>query len=445
VSLARLIHRLRGEHGIAIPLAVLSLMLVLTLSGVVLTQAVRTGDSANREQASKRAVQAADAGIDVAVFRADKVATDVNPCPIIGGTGFASYLTIGGEQWCPEVSEDLGDGKSYSYWVSAPDASGNRTVVASGTAEGVTRRVAVQIEKEPVQLFDEYGVSSDSDITLDSSSEIGQRSPALRTDARANGNITLNSSSNICGNAIPGPGKTVTDASSYGVCPGYSTTPASAPITFPAVDDTVASVTNDNNRICKAALDPCSPMSDVSPNVWDNASRQLQLNSSATLTLRGSVYYFCSLALTSSSRLILDPPSTSKPVLIYIGNCPGAPSPVLWIQSSSRVESAPGKIVPVQFLVKGSTSSATTVRWESSSAAVTPTAVYAPNSNIVMESSARIQGAITGKTVSMSSNAQVIYDNRVDQSPFDSTVQKSATYRECRPQAGAAQPPSAGC
>jgi hypothetical protein len=438
---------LRRQDGIALPVAVISMMLVLGLAGVVLTQSIATGDSADREQRSKRALQAADAGLDVATFRADKVATTTNPCPIIGGTGFASYLTIAGEQWCPEVQEDLGDGKSYSYWVSAPAANGDRTVVASGTAEGVTRRVAVVIQKLDQPIVDGYGVSSDSDINMKSSSEIGEfDSPRTRTDVRANGDINMEGSSKVCGNATPGPGQSVNQSGgSTQLCPGYSTAPAPAPITFPEVDDTAASLVNDNARICKPALDPCSPLGDVSPNVWDNANRNLSIGGSATLTLRGSVYYLCSLTMNSSSRLILDPPTTTKPVLIYIGDCVTQPSKVIFINSSAKVESAPGKTVPVQFLVKGSDTESTSVEWHSSSTAVAPTLIYAPKSSVLLDSSSKINGAVVGKDVTLESSAQVIYDARIDINPFDSAVQKTATYRECRAQAATGAVPVEGC
>src|SRR5918999_5988836 len=365
--------RIRQQDGVALPVSVMTLMLILSLGGLVMQQSMALGDAANREQRSKRAVQAADAGLDVAVFRVSKVATATQQCPVPGG--FAAYENVAGELWCPEVQENLGDGKSYTYRVAAPAANGDRRVVSSGTADGATRRVAVTSVKAIQPLFNGFGVSSDSDIELTSSGQIGQMSPVINTHARANGNIVLSSSANICGNAIPGPGKTVTHTSSYGVCPGFSTTPASASIVFPPVVDDVAKTTNDNNRICVATLDPCSPTSDVQ---WNSSTKTLRMNSSATLTLRGRAYYFCSIQLNSSSRLILDPPSTADPVLIYVGgpaDCPGQPEEVIRMNSSS----------------------------------------------------------------------QVFYDDRADRDPFDDAARKSATYRECRPQPTAGQPPDGGC
>jgi hypothetical protein len=441
-------HRLARQDGIALPVSVLSLMLVLSLSGLVLQQSMAVGDSANREQRSKRAIQAADAGLDVAVFRVSKLATRTQFCPVVGGTGFAGFVTIGGQQWCPEVQEDLGDGKIARYRVSAPDAAGNRRIVATGIADGMTRRVFVDTEKVTQPLLFGYGVASKSDITLNSSAQIGQVSPPVRTDSRANGNIKLNSSAWACGNAIPGPGKSVILGGSGAVCPGYSTTPATAPIVFPEVDDSVARTVNDNNRICKPTLDPCNPLGDVQPNVWDNPSRQLEVNNSGTVTLRGSVYYFCSIRLNSSARLILDPPDTSKPMLIYIGppsSCPGQPAEVLSFNSSTRVEAAPGKTVPVQFLVAGSESQSTRVSWHSASSATTPTIVYAPNSDVELNSGAKIWGGIVGKSVTLNSSSQVFYDAGVDIDPFDDAARKTASYRECRPQATAGAAPDMGC
>jgi hypothetical protein len=109
------------------------------------------------------------------------------------------------------------------------------------------------------------------------------------------------------------------------------------------------------------------------------------------------------------------------------------------------VESAPGKTVAVQFLVKGSTSTSSTVSWNSSSEASTITAIYAPNSNIRMDSSARIYGGMSGKSVLMNSSSQVFYDDRADRDPFDDAARKSATYRECRAQPPAGGVPDAGC
>jgi hypothetical protein len=440
--------RIRQQDGVALPVAVMTLMLILSLGGLVMQQSMALGDAANREQRSKRAIQAADAGLDIAVFRVSKLATRTQFCPVVGGTGFAGYETIVGQQWCPEVQENLGDGKTVRYRVSAPDAVGNRRIVATGTADGVTRRVFVDTEKVTQPLLFGYGVASDSDITLNSSAQIGQVSPHVRTDSRANGNIRLNSSAWACGNTTPGPGKSVIIGGSGAVCPGYSSTPATAPIVFPEVDDTVARTVNENNRICKPALDPCNPLGDVQPNVWDNANRNLQVHNSGTVTLRGSVYYFCSIRLNSSARIILDPPVTTKPVLIYIGrpsDCPGQPSEVLSFNSSTRVEAAPGKIVPVQFLVAGSETQSTQVSWHSGSSATTPTVIYAPNSDVELNSSARVYGGIVGKSVTLNSSAQVFYNAGVDIDPFDDAARKTASYRECRPEAGAGAVPDAGC
>jgi Tfp pilus assembly protein PilX len=437
MAVSRTLGRLRREEGVALPVAVMVLTLVLGMSGLVLLQAQRTGDSANRDRGVKSAVQAADAGLEVAMFRLRKVATSTDPC-----AGSGSYVVQGGEQWCPQVSEDLGDGAVYTYQVSAPDEGGQRTVVSTGTTGGQTRRVAVTTERTSVPLVYGYGVSSDDTITLNSSSEIGDSHarPPVVTNTRSNGDIIMNSSASICGNATPGPGRRVIGSGVQ--CDGI-TTPAVDRFTFDVIHNASAWTVNDNNRICKSSEDPCRH---VSPALWDNPSRRFEMYSSGSLTLRGNTYAFCSMRLDSSSEIIFDPIDTSKPVRIYIGSpaqCAGQPDPVLQFNSSADLRAPAGKVVPVQIFVPESTTP-TRVEFNSAFRAETPVALYAPSSTVELNSSTDYWGVIAGERVTMNSSSNVFYDSNVDVNPEGSGISRGATYRECRPQAGAGSP-AAGC
>jgi hypothetical protein len=428
---------LRREEGVALPVAVLVLMLVLGMSSIVLVQAQRTGDSANRDRGVKSAVQAADAGLELAMFRLRKVATSLDPC-----AGAGVPLVQGGELWCPQVSEDLGDGAVYRYQVSAPDAVGRRTIVSTGTVGGQTRRVAVTTERTSTPLVFGYGVSSDDTITLNSSSEIGdaRARPPIVTNTRSNGDIVMNSSSSICGNAIPGPGRRVVGR---GVdCDGI-TTPAAERFVFEVVDNAEAWALNDNDRICDASGDPCR---NVAPALWDNATRRLEMFSAGSLTLRGNAYAFCSMRLDSSSEIIFDPIDPSKPVRIYIGSpaqCPGQPDPVLQFNSSADLRAPEGVVVPVQIFVPESTTP-TRVEFNSAFRAETPVALYAPGSDIELNSSSDYWGVIAGERITMNSSTNVFYDSSVDVNPVSSDLTRGKTYRECSPQPGAGSPAS-GC
>jgi hypothetical protein len=427
--------RLRREEGVALPVAVFVLTMVLGMSALVLVQAQRTGDSANRDRGVKSAVQAADAGLEVAMFRLRRVATPADPC-----SGPGSYVSQGGEQWCPEVTEDLGDGAVYRYQVSAPDATGRRTIVSTGTVGGQTRRVAVTTERTTAPLVFGYGVSSDDTITLNSSSEIGdaRARPPVVTNVRSNGDIILNSSASICGNATPGPSRRVIGSR---INCGGITTPAATPFTFDVIDNAQAWTVNDNARIC--GDDPCR---NVSPTLWDNPNRNFEMFSAGSTTLRGNTYAFCSMRLNSSSEIVFDPIDPSKPVRIYIGSpaqCSGQPDPVLQFNSSADLRAPDGKVVPVQIFVPES-ATPTRVEFNSAFRAETPVALYAPSSVIDLNSSSDYWGVIAGERITLNSSSNVFYDSSVDVNPETSGLSRGQSYRECRPQAGAGSP-AAGC
>lgn len=79
--------RLRGEEGIALPIAISVLAIVLMLVGVAVAYSIHSLDRSNRDRASARALAAADAGLDVAGWRMNKS---------IVANQFTGLLTLGG-------------------------------------------------------------------------------------------------------------------------------------------------------------------------------------------------------------------------------------------------------------------------------------------------------------------------------------------------------------
>jgi hypothetical protein len=159
-------------------MAMIVLMVLLLLVAASTLAAISSSESAQTNLNSVRAQQAADAGLRVALYEYNALAVDVgamftqNNGPVDGvcyagssagpGTPTLAALTAGSPQWCPAVTNSLGDGVSYSYVVSpanqtigTPPAAcllvvlclsfgekGStvvRTVVATGTAGNETR------------------------------------------------------------------------------------------------------------------------------------------------------------------------------------------------------------------------------------------------------------------------------------------------------------------
>jgi hypothetical protein len=112
----------RDERGFVMGLMVMILALALLLLSVAATQAIRTTDTANRDLNQRQALQAAEAGMDTAMYRADALSVDLRTILNVGAQcvaetgGALSFLPVGG--WCPAVAENLGNGISYSYRVS---------------------------------------------------------------------------------------------------------------------------------------------------------------------------------------------------------------------------------------------------------------------------------------------------------------------------------------
>lgn len=149
-----------------LPVVMGALLLMLIFLATAASRAtIGLGVSAE-DVASKRAMQSARAGVRVALYRMNAVGLDLDQllrptdqC-LVRTAGGIDLAGIAADGWCPAVTEHLGTGASYTYRVSAAvttPAVGSllevgttnhllrRTIVATGTADGVTRRVAANV------------------------------------------------------------------------------------------------------------------------------------------------------------------------------------------------------------------------------------------------------------------------------------------------------------
>lgn len=432
------IRRLRSEEGVALPVAVGVLMIILVLTAAVFEQGVVSSGAATEDRRVKRAVQAADAGVDVALHRMGKVIPPAgeDPCPVVdplsgGGTDFEEYVSDGGQWWCPAVSEDLGGGASYTYRVSAL-AGGEQWIVSTGTVDGLARRVKVRKSTEVTPLFGDYSVFSDGTLELDSNAQI-------TGTGGSNGDVRLGSNSRICGPARPGPGRSVIPATPNNGCSSGShlSTPAPSVRAFPPV---VVNPSPDGNARLKCVLDTCTSSGDIS---WTSASKRLKIDSDSTLTIGGSAYVFCQLEVNSNGRLIVPTKPAGQFVDIYIdapSRCRG--SSRLLLDSNAKIVNQGGNPATVRIWVAADVNgNAGSVEMNSNATATAM--IYAPKSDVRLDSNARLTGAIIGETVRLNSNSGVTYDQRV-QDVLGGVGVATSDYRECAPSAGTG-PPGARC
>jgi hypothetical protein len=162
----------QAEGGFAM-VVVIGMLFIGLLLGVAAFEGVQPGiASAVRDQHSRRALQAALGGAEIARRRLNELMPDVgallggiqgNVCitttpDLVTGTPTLSEVTVALGSWCPAVSIDLGTGTTATYQVSAPTVTVvtssllqatkllQRKIVAIGSADGVRRRVLITLD-----------------------------------------------------------------------------------------------------------------------------------------------------------------------------------------------------------------------------------------------------------------------------------------------------------
>jgi hypothetical protein len=442
IARSSLIHdRLADERGIALPVALAILFLVWGLATVSLRGALTAQDQTQRDKDVKRALQAANAGIDAEIYRFNLLQPGSLQCVALS-LGVLTITPLAGDGWCAAQTEDLGDNASYSARMSkavavAPNGQAlvQRSVVSTGYSNGIRRRVLETITAatgEPIFPGGYAGVSLNS---LDLGNNVN-----VTGGLGTNGNILLKNFAQVCGNATPGPGKSFKIQNNAGVCPGYSIAPADSPFNMQPVDQGNAATLNDNLRIgsppSTTSPDPCTSCSSVS---WDPSTRVLGLRNNATLTLGGSVYSFCRLDLDNTAQLKIAVRPSGTAVRIYIdspehcggGNGMGSVS----VRNDSSIVNVNADPTTLQLYVVGSTNVATSVDFSNGVDLATDMimAIYAPNSTVTLRNNVRMTGAIAARQLALQNNASLTYHDRIADITSGSLLRlyRTADYREC--------------
>lgn len=451
----------RQEDGIIMPVTMMVMAIALLLIGTASTSAIFSNDSADKDRLAKRAQQAADAGVAVALDRMNRL--DVThgagsvPTPLciaVAADGTLSMTQGGYGDWCPAVSEQLGDDVSYSYRVqpilqNTAATTVSWSVVSTGTTRGVSRRVVVDATALTGQpLIGDHSVISLLDLNIHNSAKI-------LGNSLSNGNINLNNSATVCpGAATAGPGKSVTY--SNGATSGQACNPATSdtPVTLSPVNQGAAPTSNENARIC--VLDPCSRT-----GVSYTASTRRLVLSNGSLTLGGGVYSFCQIETHGNSQLSI---ALGAQVKIYIDspeNCPGQPAGSniggIMFSNLTSVTNPSNDPTSLQMYVVGSP----TVGACSALPLPSPNTcgivlgnnntsyfmLYAPYSAVDINNRIDLHGAVAAKQVAMSNSSKISFEQSVagvvSKSIFP--VFKVQGYRECMPAGETLLDASAGC
>jgi Tfp pilus assembly protein PilX len=425
------------------------LLLVLsTIGTAVLATTISASHQSGRDRSVKRAIAAADAGLQSALYRINKLSPKDLECVVTGTVAGATGLTVEPVQtdgWCRAQTEDLGDGASYSYRVKGGaqvNVNGQnliqRKVVATGTVNGVTRRAATVVGSSTgITLFGGYAVVSLDDFNLPNSSQIVG-------NTGSNGNISLSNNAEICGNATPGVGKQFTTSNAGHLCSGYTAVAATQPFVLNQVDQGNSSTVNNNGLI--GVLDAVTKPLGFH---WNAVARTLQLTNGSTLTLTGDVYSFCSLEVDNNSQIVIAPRAPGRPPLkIFLDspeNCGGAGKGSAVFRNGGAITNLNTDPTTLQLYVVGSNTIPSSISYENNFATTQLNVlIYAPLSTVSFNNHTSIVGAVAAKQVQMDNNTAITWDRRSNDITVDNLLPhyQRQMYSECSATASGLLPDS---
>jgi Tfp pilus assembly protein PilX len=298
----------RSEEGVALPVAT-GLMLVVSLLVVgFLTVSLRVSDTSVEDRSSKRALAAAEAGLQTAIYRLNTLnATAVANASKCLGAGWENTST-GGEcaGYPPPPGEPLGNGAYYTYYVTPATAAGSagcvtlpgtvtttsdRCITSVGTVNGVSRRIQTRVVQTPsVPDFNTTGLVGKSLV-------YAWNSVNLTTDVGSNAqvrfensiNVNDNDSINVDGAVILLTGGQYIQGNSVNVEGGTETT--TTPFDMPVPDFEVYENSNNNSTLT----------TDLG-TAWNATTRRINL-ASGERTIRPGTYHTCGVFLGNSVKL----------------------------------------------------------------------------------------------------------------------------------------------
>jgi hypothetical protein len=405
---------LGDEDGVAVLIAIAVILLVGALGGVVVSTAIGTLHASTRGGATQRALQAAQAGMNVAMYRLTSVSQ--NPSASFAQSCITDREATWNSSTHCATTGALGNGATYTYYVSpaldttpsgigacGSGAANERCVTAVGTVDGVSRRIQKRVVIA-VPLFPTFlGILGLKSASVDSSPNWSGGNFSVQSDLGTNGPLSFGN------NSSPPTGQyhCYFAPTTTGSCSNKIT--VSSPFTLQSVDTL---------PFAGAGLEGTL----TAGQGYTAATRTLSVGTSATLSLPGGDYKFCSVYVNNLAKIV----ATSGRVRIFVdspartGSGCGAGSGTFQAGTQTgggggaAVQLNPGAGNPnLEIYVYGTTpptppgtappptTCGSDVLWHNGAAGASSNVyIYAPNSDVVVQSGAAITGAMAGCTAS---------------------------------------------
>jgi Tfp pilus assembly protein PilX len=443
----------RSDSGFVMPLVIIVLFVVAILTVVSISVATQASKSSARDTSVKTALAAAEAGLQLAVYRIDEMEPGANEC--ITSTSHEVKAL------CEGSTESLANGASYKYWTTSQLSAGStcvgtyasgvtqRCVTAEGSVSGLSTNVRLQTRVEAAvgeKLFSVHGILGLKEVIV-SGSVKATAVVASNTKIEGTGSANFEKGFEICpggkftpaagsernksGVKIAGVGGTESVPSlektrSVSECPITATIPASHP----------TSVENDDIRIATGE-DPNT--GEAAHLKYTASTHTLEAGANVNLTLKGSKYYFCKFLVNSNGILKI---ASGAKIEIFIDSheddstCPSAASDTFVIEGNAHMENPNGATsLLIEVAGKGK------VAIENSGSLKAN--IYAPESEIKLSGSGTLTGAIVGSKVLLEAGSFVFSEE--DESFIVSGSSTSGYSRSAWEQCTSGTGTAAGC
>jgi hypothetical protein len=433
--------RIRSEDGFALATVILMMLAGFAIASAAVYASVGTQHGSIRDEGSKLSVAAAESGVSAALTRYNSVpASNAQPCLSLSSGGAIVAAPVGSNGWCPPVGPGASNGGTYSYQVKPTYGVSTSSlpialeVVSTGTVNGVTSRVKVTADSASGSRI--FCPDDDGDETCDANEAVTVQAAngivmnanaTLQAASATNGDISAASNAKICGLVSVGVGRRMllTGSARYYSDAGCSTVAsayAQQPLSLPPINPGDSATSNDNQRITNAVAGSGSPSDLVSGNrgnvSWSSSTRNLTISANTQLNLTGSKYSLCSLTLSSNTSLSVAANQNTAIFFDSPESC-GLPSgrTQLNMSSNSSISSSSGSPTNVAFYFVGSSTLQTFASFSSntqlSSAAQSCASnfvIYAPRTDVTMNSNSTYCGALAARSLQMGSNARIVND-----------------------------------
>jgi Tfp pilus assembly protein PilX len=466
--------RFRSEQGVALPVAT-AMMLVISLFVVAFfTTALQVNDTSVDDRASKRALAAAEAGLQMALYRLNRIATN-EPTRCLTNT----WVAPDGDA-CPGFTDTVGNEASYTYYVT-PEmaqlpaaqrtcvvlpgrtlAGTDRCITVIGTASGVQRRAQVGASTVTgAASYKSIGLMSKSLMYAGNSSEI-------KSDVGVNGIAHFGNSAQtfetpvVYGALLRAPGSTYEESgSSQNIAGGQQS--VSTPFTFPTIDFEAAEIAAQATN-----LKTLAPWIAPSGSVYNTVTKHFTVTGDAILP--AGTYYFCRFYMGNSAKLRFSP---SQPTQINVDSpsrpgslCTGQADPAgtFWLENSNEFNKG-GREELVEVFVHGTNRNADRSRPTWCTPAGDPPTIDRCESDVLLNNSSGFEGMINAPDTTVELNNSGVFTGAIaadkirfnnsvkfeltasvkDSAPATSSGVRRGGWVECSPTPSTSGDPESGC